>query len=123
MEEWEITLSAGTVAQGVIQGWATTEGLTPANDGEVMSLAAGRAVAVLVRLEELEEELLNRCCSGIIARGMDAKSSGELFASLGVSEQELAAWQQDGGDADRAQRASAASDAVALFDAELRNNR
>jgi len=117
MEEWEVTLAAGKIAQGAAEEWAKQEQLNPMEDKdeEVLQVMAGRVVAVLTRLEDLEEELLNRCCNQGGAGGC---------IDLGVPEEELKAWQaNEDNSTKRISDAAAAIDAVFLFDEPLRYNR
>lgn len=123
MEEWEITLSAGKIAQSAAEELQVQQHLNPSineEDEEVLQVMSGRVVAVLTRLDELEEALLNRCCK-------DDESSPDAYISLGVPEAELMAWQtsSDGvsSSTQRISKASAAIDAACLFDEELRKNR
>ena len=64
MEPWEITLTAGKIAQRFAEEWLQqmqldTERYAQSVEeiDEEMQVLAGRTVAVLTRLEELEEEL------------------------------------------------------------------
>ena len=116
MEEWEITLSAGKIVQPFIEEFMAQKHLNPSmneEDEEVLQVMSGRVVAVLTRLDELEEELLNRCCKN--------KGSPDAYISIGVPEAELMAWQTSS--TQRISNAAAAIDAACLFDEELRNNR
>ena len=112
-----MTLAAGKIAQGAAEEWAKQEQLNPMEDKdeEVLQVMAGRVVAVLTRLEELEEELLNRCCQ-------QGGKGGCI--NLGVPEEELKAWQANEDDSTKRIRdAAVAIDAVCLFDEPLRYNR
>lgn len=121
MEPWEITLAAGKIAQGAAEKFARENQLNPVDDEEVLQVLAGRVFAVLTRLEELEEELLNRCTSesddGYIGLGVDY--------SLGIPEEEIKAWQTTNVDdpTERIKDAAASIDAACLFDEQLRYNR
>ncbi|KAL7527428.1 hypothetical protein ACHAXR_001956, partial [Thalassiosira sp. AJA248-18] len=124
MEPWQITMSCGKIAQSAAEEWARQEQLNPMEneaDQELMQVMAGRVVAVLTRLEELEEDLLNRCCSS------KGNSDDDEFSCLGVPDEELKAWQQtDNNDSNNNKRvsdAAAAIDAACLFDEPLRNKR
>ena len=122
MEEWEITLSAGKIAQSAAEELQVQQHLNPSineEDEEVLQVMSGRVVAVLSRLDELEQELLNRCCK-------DDESSPDAYICLGVPEAELMAWQTSDSVYSSTQRisnAAAAIDAECLFDEQLRKNR
>jgi len=123
MEPWEVTLTAGKIAQRCgeeFQKKTFGDSTLGEKEAEEMQVISGRIVAVLTRLEELEEELLKRCSRGhdIITQ----KSFGEpgLLFSLGVAENELKAWQTEENSLDAA---AAAIDAACLFDEKLRDNR
>ena len=75
---------------------------------------AGRIVATVARLEELEGELLRRC--------EEAKLSAEDLSLLGVSMDEIAAL-RDRTDSKRVENVMAAIDAAVLDDDTLRYNR
>ena len=75
---------------------------------------AGRIVATVARLEELEGELLRRC--------EEAKLSAEDLSLLGVSMDEIAAL-RDRTDSKRVENVMAAIDAAFLKDDTLRYNR
>jgi hypothetical protein len=120
IEPWEITLTAGKIAQQSVEEWQRQEQLTLQENGEEMQVVAGRVVAVLTRLEELEEELLKRCSSSI-----NNNNSESVTLNLGVPPEELKAFQanKDHDDAERIRDAAAAIDAACLFDQQLRYNR
>src|SRR6056300_1676579 len=61
IEPWEITLTCGKIAQQSVEEWMKQEQLTLQENEDEMQVVAGRVVAVLTRLDELEEELLKRC--------------------------------------------------------------
>lgn len=117
MEPWEITLTAGKVAQPAVETWR--DSLPPNERGnddqlkEEMEVMAGRIVATVSRLEELEGELLRRCETSNL-------SSEEMFL-LGVPMEEYQALQTK--DEQRIEKAMAAIDAACLFDNRLRYNR
>jgi len=122
MEPWEITLAAGKIAQRAAEEWAARSNLDFEKDEEVLQVMAGRVVAVMTRLEELEEELLKRCASG----STDSSDTPEenSFAALGVPDTELKAWNANENDATkRTSETAAAIDAACLFDESLRYNR
>ncbi|KAL7543028.1 hypothetical protein ACHAWF_007305, partial [Thalassiosira exigua] len=117
-EPWEVTLTAGNVARSVAERWATEEGLDAAAD-EGAQVMAGRTVAVLTRLDELEEVLLAR-------RGGDAEGEEDGAGDAGrfvpgVPDEELAAWRSEG--RRRGPLSDAAIDAACLFDEKLRRDR
>jgi hypothetical protein len=132
MEPWEITLTAGKIAQRFAEEWLQqmqldTERYAQSVEeiDEEMQVLAGRTVAVLTRLEELEEELLKRC-----VRKMEARDGGEelldvdAFVMLGVPGEEIKAWQANSyNTTDQTIKAAEAIDAAALFDEQVRNNR
>lgn len=62
MEAWEVTLAAGKIAQRVVEEWQGRKRLDLAEDDEVVEVVAGRVFGVSTRFEELEAELLDRCC-------------------------------------------------------------
>lgn len=115
MEPWEVTLTAGKIAQPAVERWR--DSLSPqerADEEQLrqeMDVMAGRIVATVSRLEELEGELLRRC---------ETLSSEERYL-LGVPAEEYAALQSR--EADRVEKAMAAIDAACLFDDTLRYNR
>ena len=114
IEAWEITLTAGKLAQQFVEEWQQQEQLTLEKHEEEMQVVAGRVMAVLTRSEELEEELVKRC----------SKMSEELIFSLGVPTEELKTLQTSSEDVIYNLRdASAAIDAACLFDPQLRYNR
>ena len=106
IEPWEITLTCGKIAQQSVEEWMKQEQLTLQENEDEMQVVAGRVVAVLTRLDELEEELLKRC---------NNLSDEKSAFSLGVPLEELSASQIS----DKA----AAIDAACLFDQQLRYNR
>lgn len=118
MEAWQITMTAGKIAQRVAEQWAEQQSLdfNKNKDEEVLQVMAGRVVGTVVRFEELEEELLKRCYK--------IESSEECFG-LGVPEEELTAWQTTNVDdpTKHVSDAAAAIDAACLFDETLRVNR
>jgi len=116
MEPWEITFTAGKIAQPAVERWRDSLGL-PDDDQQLkeeMEVMAGRIVATVTRLEELEGELLRRC--------EEAKLSAEDLSLLGVSMDEIIAL-QDRSDSKRVENAMAAIDAACLIDDTLRYNR
>mmetsp|Transcript_49607 Transcript_49607/g.105410 ORF Transcript_49607/g.105410 Transcript_49607/m.105410 type:complete len:216 (+) Transcript_49607:465-1112(+) len=123
MEPWEVTFAVGKVAQGFAEEWLAREGLNPREDEgdlELVQVMSGRVMAVLTRLEELEEDLLDRCCNP----SKKAETILNDFSSLGVPEEEMNAWRA--GEEDTTKRvsdAAAAIDAACLFDEPLRYNR
>mmetsp|Transcript_10411 Transcript_10411/g.22042 ORF Transcript_10411/g.22042 Transcript_10411/m.22042 type:complete len:552 (-) Transcript_10411:3799-5454(-) len=121
MEPWEITYAAGTITQRFAEEWMAKENLNPAEDEgdeELMQVMSGRIMAVLTRLEELEEDLLKRC----VRNNNDEVK--DKITSLGVPEEELKAWETNEGDPiKRVNDVAAAIDAVCLFDEPLRYNR
>lgn len=118
MEPWEITLTAGKIAQPAVTRWR--DSLPPNEDTDVeqikeeMEVMAGRIVATVARLEELEGELLRRC--------EKAKLSADDLFLLGVPMEEITAL-QDMSDSKRIENAIAAIDAACLVDDTLRYNR
>ncbi|KAL3802839.1 hypothetical protein HJC23_007616 [Cyclotella cryptica] len=83
---------------------------------EEAQVMAGRIVAVLTRLEELEEELLRRC-----ERWRGAR---EYCNILGVPLEEMNAWtNKDDSIEERIEKAATVIDAACLFDQELRQKR
>ena len=115
IEPWEVTLSAGKVAQQTVEEWQEQEQLTLEENEEEMQVVGGRVVAVLTRLEELEEELLKRC----------NKMSKEVVFDFGVTQEELNVMRTISEDetAKRLRDAAAVIDAICLFDEQLRYNR
>lgn len=115
IEPWQITLTAGKIAQQFVEEWQKREELTLEENEEEMQVVSGRVFAVLTRLEELEEELLKRC----------NKVSEELTFSFGVPPEELKTLQESSEDAsiEQIRGAAAAIDAACLFDQQLRYNR
>lgn len=115
IEPWQVTLSAGKVAQQSVEEWLKEEQLSFAENEEDLQVVAGRAVAVLTRLEELEEELLKRC----------NKMSEDAIFNLGVPSEELKTFQSITKDATvkELRDAAAVIDAACLFDEQLRYNR
>lgn len=119
MEAWEVTLAAGKIAQRVVEEWQGRKRLDLAEHDEVVEVVAGRVFGVSTRFEELEAELLDRCCKRDNPRSDD-------FFSLGVPDKEIRAWRSNSeGDcsAKRIIDAAAAIDAACLFDELLRLNR
>jgi hypothetical protein len=119
MEAWEVTLAAGKIAQRAVEEWRGRTRSNIVEDEEAMQVVAGRVVAVLTRFEELEAELLGRCC-----RHGTPRSDG--FFSLGVPEEEMKAWRSNSQGDDSAEitiKEAAAIDAACLFDESLRHNR
>jgi len=119
MEPYEVTFSAGKIAQRAVGEWQQEQqrlGLLTEDDEEALQVMAGRIVGLMTRAEELEEELLNRCCK---------TECSDDFVSLGVPEEELKAWQSndDSNTKQRISDAAAAIDAACLFDEPLRYNR
>lgn len=115
IEPWQVTLTAGKVAQQSVEEWQTKEQLTFEENEENLQVVAGRVVAVLTRLEELEEELLKRCNT----------MNGEVILNVGVPTEELKAFQTtaEGATASQTRDIAAAIDAACLFDEQLRYNR
>ena len=113
MEPWEITLTAGKIAQPAVEAWRDA---LPSSQRESvqeeMDVMAGRMVATISRLEELEGELVRRC----------ENCEREDWKLLGVPDEEMGALQRvEGGE--RVEKAMAAVDAACLFDDMLRYNR
>lgn len=106
IEPWEITLTCGKIAQQSVEEWMKQEQLTLQENEDEMQVVAGRVVAVLTRLDELEEELLKRC---------NNLSDEKSAFSLGVPLEEL--------NASQISEKAAAIDAACLFDQQLRYNR
>jgi len=115
IEPWQITLTAGKIAQQFAEEWQKQEQLTLEENEEEMQVVSGRVFAVLTRLEELEEELLKRC----------NKVSEEVIFNLGVPAEELKTLEASSEDVTITQMrdAAAAIDAACLFDQQLRYNR
>ena len=114
IEPWEVTLSAGKIAQRHVEAWRDSLSSDIREDvEEEMNVMAGRIVAVITRLDELEEELLKRCAK------LDVMGNCVL---LGVPAEEMDAWHHNTGE-ERIENAAAAIDAACLFDEQLRNNR
>ncbi|KAL7500508.1 hypothetical protein ACHAWT_008329 [Skeletonema menzelii] len=115
IEPWQVTLSAGNVAQQSVEEWRKKEKLTLEENEEDLQVVAGRVVAVLTRLEELEEELLKRCNT----------MSEELILNMGVPSEELKTFQTtaEGATVKKMRDLAAAIDAACLFDEQLRYNR
>ncbi|KAL9182835.1 hypothetical protein ACHAXT_004114 [Thalassiosira profunda] len=114
MEPWELALPAGKIAQSAAEEWAKENGINPVENDELLQVMAGRVMAVVPRMEELEEELLKRC---------DSCGDIDMLGRLGVPEEEMKAWQSDGDRDKRISDAAAAIDAACLFDERLRYNR
>jgi hypothetical protein len=117
MEPWEITLTAGKIAQPAVENWRNS--LPPSERDEEklkeeMEVMAGRIVATVSRLEELEGELLRRCERASL-------SAQDMFL-LGVPMEEVKSLQNTS-DKERIEKAMAAIDAACLFDDKLRYNR
>ena len=115
IEPWQVTLSAGKVAQQSVEEWQKEKQLDIEENEENLQVVAGRVVAVLTRLEELEEELLKRC----------NKMSDEVVFNFGVPAEELKTIQTITEDATVKEMRDAAAviDAACLFDEQLRYNR
>ena len=114
MEEWEVTLTAGKIAQEAAEKYQQKHNLNPKEneaDEELLQVMAGRVVAVLVRLDELEDELLKRC--GNSNDGI----SEEQCISLGIPIKELNAYQSSSEDT------AEIIDSICLFDTGIRDNR
>eukprot|EP00984_Skeletonema_dohrnii_P004045 scaffold1391_cov84-Skeletonema_dohrnii-CCMP3373.AAC.4 len=114
IEPWEVTLTCGKVAQQSMEEWQRVEQLTLEEHEDEMQVVAGRVMAVLTRLEELEEDLLKRC----------NKMSEEVIFDFGVLPKELQILQAcSEDDVKQMREAAAAIDAACLFDEQLRYNR
>jgi len=114
MEEWEVTLTAGKIAQEAAEEYLQKHKLNPKeseDDEELLQVMAGRVVAVLVRLDELEDELLKRC---INSNGI----SEEQCISLGIPIKELNAYQSSSDT-----KTAEIIDPICLFDTTIRDNR
>jgi hypothetical protein len=123
MEDWEVTVAAANVARRAVEEWRgreeSSDDLAEYDEDEIAQVFAGRVMAVLVRLDQLEVDLLNRCC-------MCDSCTPDDFFSLGVPGNEIKAWLSTGERDDSTERiidAAAAIDAACLFDESLRNNR
>jgi hypothetical protein len=122
MEDWEVMVTAGNVARRAVEEWRgrkSPDDLVEYDEEEVAQVVAGRVMAVLTRLDELEVELLDRCCN------YDGSPSDDCF-SLGVPENEMKSWQSNDERDDSTERitdAAAVIDAACLFDESLRYNR
>ena len=114
-EEWEKSYSAGKIAQQAVDEWQTKQQLNPTEHEELLQIMAGRIVAVLARLDELEEELLKRCCK--------CETAQQDFTLLGVPDEELKVWQVSGDDQNKMKHVAEAIDAICLFDETIRSNR
>ncbi|KAL7513798.1 hypothetical protein ACHAWX_000782 [Stephanocyclus meneghinianus] len=118
MEPWQLTLTAGNIAQRHVEEWrgSLTGDSVSEEVEEEAQVIAGRIVAVLTRLEELEEELLRRC----------ERWTGERedCDRLGVPVEEINAWKnKDDSLQERIEKAAAVIDAACLFDQKLRQKR
>ena len=116
MEEWEVTFTAGKIAQGAADEYMVRHNLNPKeneDDEELLQVMAGRVVAVLVRLDELEDALLKRC-----SNSNNGDMSEEQRISLGIPIKELNAYKSSS-PSDTAE----IIDATCLFDTTIRNNR
>ena len=119
MEEWEVTLTAGKIAQEAAEKYLAKHNLNPKeneDDEELLQVMAGRVVAVLVRLDELEDELLKRCSSN------SNDVSEEKCISLGIPIKELNAYQSSS-PSDTRTRTAEIIDSICLFDTTIRDNR
>jgi len=113
MEEWEVTLTAGKIAQEAAEEYLARHKLNPKEneaEEELLQVMAGRVVAVLVRLDELEDELLKRCSNN------SDDISEEQCISLGIPIKELNAYQSD-------TKTAEIIDSTCLFDTTIRDNR
>jgi len=116
MEEWEVTLTAGKIAQEAAEEYLQKHNLNPKeneDDEELLQVMAGRVVAVLVRLDELEDELLKRCSNS------NGDMPEEQCISLGIPIKELNAYQSSSSSSDTAE----IIDSICLFDTTIRENR
>ena len=119
-------MTAGKIAQQYAEDWARQNNLSPLNPDheEVMQNVAGRVVGAVARFEELEEELLKRCCR--LQSDNEGGSVADQLLCLGVPDAELTAYQSLTGENQEQERidaTAAAIDAASLFDEPLRNNR
>ena len=119
-------MTAGKIAEQYAEDWARQNNLSPLNPDheEVMQIIAGRVVGAVARFEELEEELLKRCCR--LQSDNEGGSVADQLLCLGVPDAELTAYQSLTGENQEQERidaTAAAIDAASLFDEPLRNNR
>ena len=114
-EAWEITLSAGKIAQPAVESWRDSLPL-PADDDEAvkqeMDVMGGRIVATVSRMEELEGELLRRAM---------LSSNVEEWTVCGVPVEEIEALRKT--DEQRVERAMELIDTKLGQDERLRLNR